>query len=211
MAATRPIRERNPRGQGERLRAEILAATSRLLEKLGSEEALSLRAVAREVGIAAPSIYLHFPDKTALVWAALADKYEQLAEAMRHADAAAPADDPLARLRAQVHAYVRFAIENPGHYRLLYGLRQSPVEPERLEHHPTRVVLESLGAALARCEQAGYRLRLPCRSALFKLWAALHGMITLSEAIPGGRTPQQLHQFADELLVLLLELPEGAF
>lgn len=60
------VRERNRRGQGTRLRAEILAGATQLLEDSGSEEAVTLRAIARQIGISAPSIYSHFPDREAL-------------------------------------------------------------------------------------------------------------------------------------------------
>ena len=61
------VRERNRRGEGGKLRAEILEGATALLEQNGSEEAVTLRAVARQVGISAPSIYSHFPDREAIV------------------------------------------------------------------------------------------------------------------------------------------------
>ena len=68
-------RERNRRGEGDRLRAEILAAASRLLEAAGTDEGLSLRAVAREVGISPQSMYLHFGNLDELGLAVLADAH----------------------------------------------------------------------------------------------------------------------------------------
>jgi AcrR family transcriptional regulator len=62
---TPPHRTRNPWGQGERLRAEILQAAARLLSELGGEQGLSIRGVARAVGIAPASMYKHFADKAA--------------------------------------------------------------------------------------------------------------------------------------------------
>ncbi|WP_329047432.1 TetR/AcrR family transcriptional regulator [Amycolatopsis sp. NBC_01488] len=78
-------RARSRRGEGDRLKADVLAAVNRLLAEWGDHEKLTMRAVAKEVGVAAPTIYLHFADKTELVWAALADKYEQLADPPRAA------------------------------------------------------------------------------------------------------------------------------
>ena len=54
-------RQRNPRGQGERLRDDIIEAASRLLADPAAPP-LTLRAVAREVGVAATSVYLHFDE-----------------------------------------------------------------------------------------------------------------------------------------------------
>ena len=65
MAATQQqaeVRRRNPRGQGDRLREEIISAASELIAESGDADRLSLRSVAKRIGIAAPSIYRHFPD-----------------------------------------------------------------------------------------------------------------------------------------------------
>src|SRR5882757_7106539 len=95
-ASTAP-RGRNPRGQGERLRAEIVDAALRLLDELADDQALSLRAVAREVGIAATSVYIHFADRDALVLAALEHCYAELSRAADDVESAAA--DPVAALR----------------------------------------------------------------------------------------------------------------
>ena len=60
-------RRPNARGQGERLRQEIISAAARMLGDLADDEALSLRAVARAVSISPTSVYLYFPDRDALV------------------------------------------------------------------------------------------------------------------------------------------------
>ncbi|MGW8379188.1 TetR/AcrR family transcriptional regulator [Streptomyces sp. ODS28] len=198
-------RTRNPRGQGDRLREELLVATERLLEQVGSEDALSLRAVAREAGIAAPSIYRHFSDKTELVWATLAVSYDRLAEAMQAADAAAPEDDPVDRLRAQLRAYCRFATEHPAKYRLMYATSQTPVGPERLPEHPARVLVQGWKRALERCEEAGFRVRASPQEAPYVLWSAVHGRVSLWHVMPRRKDPARLDAFVDELLGLLLE------
>src|ERR1700745_1260098 len=63
-------RRPNARGQGERLREEIISAAAQMLGDLADDEALSLRAVARAVSISPTSVYLYFPDRDALVAAA---------------------------------------------------------------------------------------------------------------------------------------------
>ncbi len=64
-------RRPNARGQGERLREEIISAAVQMLGDLADDEALSLRAVARAVSISPTSVYLYFPDRDALVAAAM--------------------------------------------------------------------------------------------------------------------------------------------
>jgi AcrR family transcriptional regulator len=101
------------------LRADLIAAADRILAQTGDLEALSLRGVAREVGIATPSIYLHFPDKQALVRAVLAERFIQLGAAVREAVMAA--SGPVEQFRAGCLAYCRFATEHPNAYRVLFG------------------------------------------------------------------------------------------
>src|ERR1043165_6404069 len=100
MAAMTETRARNGRGQGERLREDIVSAALRMLDELGDDQALSLRAVAREVGIAATSVYLHFADRDALVLAAMERWHGEMARAIDEAEAGAA--DPAAALRARV-------------------------------------------------------------------------------------------------------------
>ncbi|GFE12895.1 putative transcriptional regulator, TetR family protein [Streptomyces glebosus] len=204
MSERAAVRARNPRGQGERLREELLRATERLLEEVGSEDALSLRAVARAAGVAAPSIYRHFSDKTELVWATLEVSYERLAAAMAAAAAQAP-DDPVARLRAQLRAYCRYAVAHPATYRLLYETRQTPVDAERLAGHPAGLLVRSWQQALTACEDAGWRVRGSRSEAPYVLWSAVHGRVTLWQVMPSRKDTGRLDRFVDEMLQLLLE------
>ncbi|MFG3025694.1 TetR/AcrR family transcriptional regulator [Streptomyces sp. NPDC048254] len=202
-------RARSPRGQGEQLRREILRAVGRLLDEWGGVEKLTMRAVAREVGVAAPSIYLHFSDKAELVWAALEDKYEDLAARMRAADTHATDSGADARggLRAQAHAYCRFASEYPGHYRLMYEVRQPSVPTARLHRHPSRHVSLSLREAFARCREAGYPLAMPDEQAAQTLWAGLHGFIALQHALSlssSAQAQEPLEPLADGLVDALI-------
>ncbi|MGO4751712.1 TetR/AcrR family transcriptional regulator [Streptomyces sp. 2MCAF27] len=199
-SATRgPGRARSPRGQGEQLRRDILVAVNNLLAEWGSADKLTMRAVAKEVGIAAPSIYLHFADKVELVWAALSDKYDDLVARMVTADAACDGADPREPLRAQAHAYCRFAVSNPGHYRLMFEVPQPTVEPPRISGHPARRVSARFRAGFLKCREAGYALSLPVEQAAQTLWAGLHGTVSLHHSL-----------FHDESAeVIMLELADG--
>ncbi|WUF49892.1 TetR/AcrR family transcriptional regulator [Streptomyces sp. NBC_00483] len=190
-----PTRVRSRRGQGEQLRREILAGVQHLLAEWGGADKLTMRAVAKEVGISAPSIYLHFTDKTELVWAALADKYGELVAQM----AAAESDtdgDARRRLHAQGRAYCRFAMRNPGHYRLMFEVHQPKVEASRISAHPARHVSASLRGGFAQCQDAGYALSMPVAQAAQTLWAGLHGTVALHHSL--------FHDEASESLTLLL-------
>jgi len=203
QVANAPARRRRRRGQGD-LRGEVLDAVNRLLDRWGSDEKLTMRAVAQEVGVAAPSIYLHFSDKAELVWAALSEKYAQLADQMDVAERTADGEGPRERLRAQVHAYCRFAMDNPGHYRLMYEIRQPAVDPERMGLHPARQVSGRLRRALAACADAGYPLTLPLYQATHTLWTGLHGLVSIQHSLAMAGSIDQLDDLADGLLDVLV-------
>lgn len=123
-----PKRTRSPRGKGEQLRDEILAAAERILITTNDQSALSIRAIASAVGVTPPSIYLHFADRTDLVFAVIERHAEQLEQAM--ADAAAGIDDPWERIRRRGYAYLKWGLANPEHYRILMMSRPDDT-PER--------------------------------------------------------------------------------
>lgn len=201
-------RTRSRRGQGRELHDEILAAVNRLLDEWGSVDRLTIRAVAAEVGVAAPSVYLHFSDKTELVWAALSTRYEQLAASMRAADEASDPDDAIARLRAQVYAYCRFGLEKPGHYRLMYEMRQPAVDASRMRRHPGILVSGSLREATARCRDAGCALSLPSEQMALTLWVGLHGTISLTHSLYASASMEAMTlSLADGLLDSLVAPP----
>lgn len=195
-------RRRSRRGEGDRLRAEILAAVNRLLDTWGGDEKLTMRAVAQEVGVAAPSIYLHFSDKASLVAAALADKYAQLAAAMEAAAAAEPG--PRERLTAQVHAYCEFAMANPGHYRMMYEIRQTTITQGRSGNHPAGQVSDLLRNELVACTEAGYPLALPLYQAAHTLWAGLHGLVSAQRSLTLTSETEGLLELADGLTDLIV-------
>ena len=210
------VRARNPRGQGARLRAELIAAADRILAETGDVNGLSLRAVAREVGIATPSIYLHFPDKAALVQAVLAARFAQLEDAVR--SAVLEASGPAEHLRAGCLAYCRFATEHPNAYRVLFGRRPaaSPLASPAIGQHELTDTSKGprggfTGAAafgflvdgVQACMQAGIaRPDDPFRVAT-NVWTALHGIVSLRGTAPHFPWPPLGRQLDDVLTGLV--------
>lgn len=82
---------------------------------------LSLRAIAREMGISAPALYRYFENRDALVTALILDAYNALADAMIAADAAMARDDYNGRFQTITHAYRNWAKQNPSDFTLIYG------------------------------------------------------------------------------------------
>jgi len=111
-------RKPNARGRGDQLREEIVTAATAMLAELGDDEALSLRAVARTVKIAATSVYLHFPDRDALVLAVMERFNGQLVAAGSRGEAAGT--DAASRLRGWICGLVDHALRNPGLYKVMH-------------------------------------------------------------------------------------------
>lgn len=175
----RPVRARARRGEGHRLRSELVAAASDLLGELGDPNQLSMRAVAAAVGVTPPSIYRHFSDKQALLVAVLEERWNELHELL--GKAAATADDPFDALRRWCLAYLRFGEERPGHYRVLFSAAAPAGVGDDPEHHPGAPTFLALVEAVQRCLDAGA----PADSArdswflALQIWLSGHGLLDL--------------------------------
>ena len=151
-----------------------------LLAETGDESAVSLRAVAERVGVSVPSIYLHFADKRALIDAVCHEVFEILHRQLRLAGEAAP--DPLEGLRAQGNAYVRFAIANPEHFRVVMMQAHAP-SLDGVDALAATGAFGYLLASVQECLDLGVLEGEPADLAL-SLWAAAHGVAALLVAKP---------------------------
>jgi AcrR family transcriptional regulator len=184
---TEVLRERNRRGEGGKLRADILAGATELLEQAGSEEAVTLRAVARQIGISAPSIYNHFADREAIVDAIVDAAFADFTAAI-----GAAIDDgsgPLARLRAGCAAYLRFAEDRPNRYKFLFERQILTDAPEGPAPAIRTMSFEALVKCLQDCVDAGISASSDARLDAMAIWVALHGYATLHVLVGGFPWP----------------------
>jgi AcrR family transcriptional regulator len=194
-----PARRRRPnaRGHGELLREEIIASAAEMLDELADDEALSLRAVARAVSIAATSVYLHFPDRDALVLAVLQRCHEQLVQVGDDAEAAS--GDPVAALRARILAQVGWAQEHPGLYKVLH---ESKVH-RRLGMPFKKVLVERTIAGVQRCMDAGLAPVDDATTVAIDLRTAVNGMLAqrINEPdLPWPPAGEQVDRFLAKLV-----------
>ena len=178
-------RRRSPRGQGEQLHAQILAAAAELLVESGREDDVSIRAVADRVGVTSPSIYIHFADKDTLLDAVCVEAFADMHEAMATAGAGAQ-DDPLAALTAQGRAYIAFARSRPEHYRLMFMRRpghdlEMPTEAEISAVAGLSTVIDTVRFAQQRGVIAASD---DATRVALTLWSAVHGIAALLIAKP---------------------------
>jgi len=194
-------RRSNPRGQGALLRDEIIDAASALVAQTGAD-GLSLRSVARRVGVAATSIYLHFSDVQQLKVAVVEVGFVRLDEYRDRASDGVT--DPVEFLLARCRAYCRFALDHPGHYRLMFG----PGLPDSLAYGagatPGRRAIEQLAVSIARCPRAkpAAERAEPLRLAL-AVWTMLHGIASLRIDRPSFPWPADLNETVDDAVLRL--------
>jgi AcrR family transcriptional regulator len=178
-------RARNPRGQGERLREALIDAAIELLADLQDVEALSVRAVTARVGVTPTALYLHFADKDELLEAVKARCFQELRNYTLAAEQQA-GPDPRAQLEQHILAYIQFAADLPGYYRVLFHTRRGgeprtagvPSNLEELEwSHTGTLAFGDLVRGVERCLPPG---REPFPVALM-IWAAEHGYVSLRE------------------------------
>jgi AcrR family transcriptional regulator len=125
--------------------AEIVEAAKKQLAEVGPQQ-LSLRAVARDVGMVSSAVYRYFPSRDDLLTTLIVEAYTALGEAVEHAEGAVRRGDFRARWRTACRAIRTWAVENPHEYALVYG---SPVPgyraPQATIEPASRVGLVLLG------------------------------------------------------------------
>jgi AcrR family transcriptional regulator len=202
--ARRSARGRNPRGQGERLREDIISAALRMLDELGDDQALSLRAVAREVGIAATSVYIHFEDRDALVLAVLERFHRDLIQAVDQAESAST--DPVTKLRARIHLLGTWVQRHPGLYKVLHESTLNQRHAMDFKQELT----ERTTAAVQQCMDAGLAPAGDAAMVALDLRAAVHGAVSMRVNQPDLPWPP-LREQLDRFLVKLVAVSSTAF
>lgn len=164
-----------PRGyhHGE-LRTALIAAGMAMLAERSADE-VSLREIARRVGVSATAVYRHFPDKQALLAALALEGLDALAERQRAATSAAGGG--LAGFKAMGVAYVTFAIANPALFRLAFvSAPHVDLLGDDLSQvgQAMRGLRETIGALMpAHLPEADRRV------AALRAWAVVHGLAML--------------------------------
>lgn len=194
----RHSRHRNARGQGAHLAEEILAGALAIIDRTGSDGAVTLRSVAREVGIAAPSIYAHFADRDAVLWAAVGAVFDQVGSVVEQA--VADHEDPVERLVTGCQAYVAYGMEHPARYRVLFARAFPPTvtggpRPEPTIGSPSLLLDDRFPAAggevfallvdgIERCVIAGGSTSDDPFTDATAVWVSLHGTVSLWSTLP---------------------------
>jgi AcrR family transcriptional regulator len=201
----RPRRRRNPRGEGHLLRRDILGAASEILKTTGTEEAVTLRRIAKAVGVSAPSIYNHFDDRAAIIDAVVAEHLASLADALT--TAARSADDPAGTMLAAWAAYLDFGRDNPGWYRVIFERRFLPLWDEEPRVMTDTAPLFDQAAAmmiglLQTCMDQGFSTSTDAFADSVAIWYLAHGIVALPTTITSFPWPDRHAHLASSIVTL---------
>ena len=190
---------RKPKGDGHLRRGEILAAAEKIFIAEGYAGA-TIRKIADAVGVSSTALYMHFRDKDEILLEICDGAIEQLLAL--NLDIARRPIDALSRVKLMLQAYMRFALDNPNAYQLVFCGSSDVISADK------QIATAELGdrcydefSTPVRELAASGRLRTgSADSAAQTLWAACHGLVSLLITKPTrGWAP------AEELMTVMLE------
>lgn len=189
--------------QREQLRQTILTAAGELFLAHGYE-GFSLRQVAERIGYSATTIYRYFANKDDLLFAIVYEGFQGFEQMLR--TAAHSTDDPLQRLEALGRAYIRFGLQHPVHYQLMFMQRADLLFRRRAGQ--TSAPIESfdlLQRAIQQAMAAGVLQRGEAETYSHVLWALVHGITSLAVAQMPSFTTPHLEEITDAALRMGIE------
>ena len=218
-----PRQHRAKRGEGSTTAAEIKTTAWHQIAERGAP-VLSLRAIARELGITAPAIYNYYPRRDDLVTALIIDTYADFGNAQLAAINDIPAKDLMERLMAVGVAYRQWALKYPERYQLIFGTpipgyvapldKVLPIAARSLTALVS--VLEALRVQnklqvtrdlpvdpdklvmFETWKKVGMEVDIQSFSIAVLVWARVHGLVSLeisNNLPPFGPSPDALYQY----------------
>jgi len=169
--------ERNGTYHHGDLRAALLAEAAAMIAEEGVA-GVTMRELGRRLGVSRAAAYRHFEDKHALLLAVAAEGFEGLRERLQAAEAAAPRPS-LERLRRMGEEYVRFALEHPAHYRLMYGKEAVTRRDVPVVREAANAIFELLVEVIRTHQRKGILKRGDPRAQAYVAWSAVHGLASL--------------------------------
>lgn len=194
--------ERRERERAE-MRERILSAATRLFVEESFEET-TMRRIAEAIEYTPGALYGYFKDKDAILYAIHLRGFDELLERMNAA--LAGRTDPVERLRALGLAYIRFALDNPAQYQLMFVAQHKQIRedhdwtPGLRAYDLTRAVIREVVA-----QQGGAG---DPEVLAFACWSMVHGMVSLvlgdrCVMFPEGTFPALLETTLDHVLARL--------
>ena len=166
----------------EEVKKNILKHAVTFMNKVGFED-FTMRGLAHELGVTAPTIYGYYKNKDELYLSILTEGFSMLHE--RYKKAYGSSDDPVERIQAIFGAYVDFGLEYTNFYNLMYTWQVpkyndyigTSLEPAAKDELRTSLQITNLSIkAIKECAGENYTLpEKDVRFLIVYLWSALHG------------------------------------
>lgn len=162
----------------EELRALILNSARKLFVENGVEQT-TIRSIADAIDYSIGTVYKHFKDKNEILHALHTQGFQDMAAqftVLYHVQ------DPMERLRAMGKVYIRFAMDHPDMYDLMFSLK-APMdfldEVNEEEWNEGKATFNVLQTTVDQCMQAGHFKGHLLEPLSFLIWSCVHGMCSL--------------------------------
>ncbi len=185
---------------GDLRRALVRAAVEIIQED--NVQALTLRSVAKRVGVSHTAPYRHFNDKAALLASVAEEGFELLGQSLQQAIDHSGTSS-LARLQDSGVAYVHFACNNPSHYRVMFGSSVANKAQYTSLLETAMAAFGILMSCIESCQKDGLIAQGDPQPLALAAWSLTHGlaMLLLDQQIPPtGRPPEELIETVVRLL-----------
>jgi len=159
------------------VRRRILDASVALVQEQGVR-AVSFREVARRAGVSHQTPYHHFGHHEGILRAIAEDGFATMQERMEQAVAAA-GENVQDRLSASGVAYVAFALDHPGHFRVMFQRHLAGAMNDERCTSPGMLVPEYLLSLSEAAHRAGYGAPMDAHTLALLCWSTVHGLATL--------------------------------
>ena len=159
------------------LRVSLVEEAAAMISEAGAAS-VTMRAIGGRLGVSRGAPYRHFPDKTALLVAVAVEGFKRLNRRLGASDTGA-SPSSVEQLRRMGEQYVRFALEHPAHYRLMYGKEALERQDQPELRKAAGALLENLVDVIRVHQQSGEIEVGDPRAQAYVAWSAVHGLASL--------------------------------
>ena len=197
----RVLSQNRRESERSQLQNRILDAAGALFLEEGYE-GVSMRQVAERIGYSATTIYRHYDSKDDLLFAIVHEGFRRFGDDL--SKAARKVKDPLGQLKAVCAAYVKFGLQNPVYYQLMFMQRSDFLFHSRDEKAPMIASFGLLKNLVAEAMAAGILAPGDPQTTSTVVWAVGHGITALAIADPKRFTAKRLRQCMDVAMQMIL-------
>jgi AcrR family transcriptional regulator len=173
-----PPAGRKKKGEGQQRRTEILDAAKQLFVEHGYD-ATTIRRIAGRVGISSTGLYVYFPDKNAILTEICNTTFENLIEELD--EVRRKCSDPVQALQESLEGYIRFGLNHPNEYELVFLSRKTHElpRPEARNENLGEQAFQKFTECVEAAVQTGLTQEADIERLAQQVWAGIHGLVVL--------------------------------